>query len=323
MSVRLRDEALKYVIWISDEASRQFKEEGVPLGVTAFPRDSDGGRQRTLPICQTGYELETMTNITEPTGFLSMVHGPCGANPSCTLNSCTCEKKCNPTMPGTLIDAEGKFDRFERGEDGKYVINETTNLSDLKEGKYKPQHDMLMYYMTSYLKYAGTGGIAGFAIVGDDKETGGSCEVLIDGFTEGADYGYDYILTARYLSTFQKQPDSDMYIDAEGNYNMTGPEGGFASICNKNYAEIVNSIMTDAIGRVASHNLKGYPISSTIRVALKYPGDDAATLLTRGASKNGWQYDASQNAITLSGVEGAESKSYLAISYVLWKLNEG
>lgn len=324
-SVRLRDEALKYVIWISDEASRQFKEEGVPLGVPAFPRGSgDGGRQRTLPICQTGYELETMTNITEPTGFLSMVHGPCGAaNPNCSLYACTCEKKCNPTMPGTLIDADRKFADFERGEDGKYAINETTNLSDLKEGKYKPQHDMLMYYMTSYLKYAGTGGIAGFAIVGDDKETGGSCEVLIDGFTEGADYGYDYILTARYLSTFQKHPDTDMYIDAEGNYNMTGPEGGFASICNKNYAEIVNSIMTDAIGRVASHNLKGYPISSTIRVALKNPGDDAAILLTRGASSNGWQYDASQNAITLSGVEKAESKSYLAISYVLWKFNAG
>lgn len=308
MSVRLRDEALKYVIWISDENSRQFKEQ---KGITLDPQKHVTW-QHALVNCNTGYKLETMPDITDPTGFLSMVHGKCGSAPGCTSNTCTCVHECNPTMPTN-----------ERDSSGAYEINETTNLSDLKTGKYKPQHDMLMYYMTSYLKYAGTGGIAGFAIVGDDKETGGSCEVLIGGDVEGADYGYDYILTARYLSTFQKQPDSDMYIDAEGNYNMTGPEGGFASICNKNYAEIVNSIMTDAIGRVASHNLKGYPISSTIRVALKNPGDDAAKLLTRGASKNGWQYDASQNAITLSGVEGAESKSYLAISYVLWKFNAG
>lgn len=324
-SITLRDEALKYIIWISDENSRQFKESMEVVKDNGQPRKEDG-IQRPFFVCRTGYELydNGSVDITNPNGVFNMIHGACqinqhdNANCTTTLaNKCECEASaCNATMPVNYRHED---------TDGKLDINETSMLSDIatiESGKYKPQHDMLMYYMTSYLKYAGKGGIAGFAIVGDDAGSDGSCKELIEGTTDGADYGYDYILTARYLSTFQKYSDTNMYINEQGNYNMSGQEGGFASICNSNYSEIVNNIMTDAIGRVASHNLKGFPISSTIRVALVNPGDDEATLLERGASVNGWQYNALQNSITLSGVT-ASSDAYLAISYVLWKVNEG
>ena len=324
-SITLRDEALKYIIWISDENSRQFKEKVSVVKDPGQPRKMED-IQRPLFVCRTGYELldNGSLDITNPNGILNMIYGPCqintNGNANCTDTAeqkCVCEAgACNPTMPENKRNADN---------DNKLDINETTQLSDistLADGAYKPQYEMLMYYMTSYLKYAGKGGIAGFALVGDDFGSDGSCKELIEGKTDGADYGYDYILTARYLSTFQKYSDTDTYINADGNYNMSGQEGGFASICNTNYSEIVNNIMTDAIGRVASHNLKGYPISSTIRVALVNPGDEEATLLERGAATNGWQYNSAQNSITLSGVT-ASSDAYLAISYVLWKVNEG
>lgn len=318
-TVKLRDEALKYIIWISDETSRQFKENSTVVTDNGQQR-SNKPLQRKLSVCYDGYALTDGSgsgslDITNPNGFLSMFHGAC--NPSTDPTPVCRNSACNPQMPENV--------RVSDDPDAKLYINEASVLSEipnytLADGStpYRPQYDMLMYYMTSYLKYAGKGGIAGFAIVGDDKKTGGQCDQLIEGQTTGADYGYDYILTARYLSTFQKYSNG-MYIDIEGNYNMSGSEGSFASICNGEYTEIVNNIMSDAIGRVASHNLKGYPISSTIRVALKNPSDDEAQLLERGRD---WQYDAANNSITLSNVS-ASSDSYLAISYVLWKEDLG
>ena len=44
--------------------------------------------------------------------------------------------------------------------------------------------------------------------------------------------------------------------------------------------------------------------------------------LTRGAASDGWSYDASQNAIVFSGAN-IKKDDYIAISYVLWRINKG
>ncbi|MCL2326530.1 MAG: hypothetical protein FWC40_08570, partial [Proteobacteria bacterium] len=102
----------------------------------------------------------------------------------------------------------------------------------------------------------------------------------------------------------------------------TGKGGGYASICNPQFDQIVSSIVEDAVGRVGSHPLKGYPISSTIRVSMNTQAD--VIELTRGATTNGWRYDASQNAIVFSGLNPAPNATdYIAIAYVIWTKDEG
>ena len=81
----------------------------------------------------------------------------------------------------------------------------------------------------------------------------------------------------------------------------------------------VDAIFQDVLGRLSRHGLEGYPVASTIRVAIVKQGSDTATELTRGKD---WSYDASQNTITFSYTNG-ESTDKIAISYVLWQKTEG
>ena len=197
-------------------------------------------------------------------------------------------------------------------EELKAKANEFKANGDDKVERY---YNMLMYYIQQYNKFAGSGGIAAFALVGDvGKEKNGACtELGADaGATEGANYGLSYIHLARYLGA----------LDDEGTFK--GKSGGFGSICNTNYETTVNAIFEDVQGRVASHPLRGYPISSTIRVAIAHNG--SVTELVRKKKKNGWNYDASQNAIVFTGMNefGADLSEYeVAISYVIWKKNAG
>ena len=206
---------------------------------------------------------------------------------------------------------------------------------------------MLSYYMQQYRKYAGTQSIVAFSLVGDaGLSNGGFCRVLAicpDGKCEekhedgsclkcgpedkdwnyndgsaktGANHGLSYIHLARFLST--------VYNDENGVQKDDGKEGGYGSICNSNYDISVNSIFEDVVGRVAAHPLKGYPVASTIRVAAIINGK--AVELKRGDSRQGWRYDASQNAIIFMFGNGAKkptAKDAIAISYVVWKVAEG
>lgn len=283
----LREDALKYIIFVSDEESRQFKERqqiisGIKWGIQ-HPGD------RTLRTCATGFKLKGEGSSESP---YAMYKGALPLDATVEI--------CNPIIT----------DHYETAEKQSFRINESTTLADVKE-QAPEYYRMLDYYMREFQKYAGTGGVAAFALVGDLKELDGYCEPLGDdpAATEGSDYGLSYIHAARFLS----------YDDGKGK------EGGYASICNTNYEQVVSSILEDAIGRVASHPLKGYPISSTIRVAVKCPNMEAKELI-RGAKQDGWNYDASQNAIVFSNLyEQVQDKSACSISiaFVIWTVNVG
>ncbi len=330
-NITLRDNALKYIIWITDENSRQFKELPRATKNIGFAYTPSNKYYPALPICRSGYEI-TGPELTEvATNPFKQAFGRCfydeeaeesipdytdpDNNTQVTVSDCytddtlSTQKACQPYYTDRSTD------------EGKKAITESTKLPELAD-KYKATYNIISYYLASYVQYAGTGGIAGFAIVGDDKSNGGACEELKGNSAMGANYGYDYILTARYLGALEKNGEG-LYIDSKGNYNFSGKEGGYGSICNSDYEGTVTALLDDAIGRVAAHNLIGYPISSTITVSIKNPTSDNATTLYRNESSNGWSYDASQNAIILSNVARATEKSYLAIAYVIWKKNLG
>ena len=294
----LRENALKYIIWVSDEESRQFKEDADATGSLLSKSDAH------LYGCRTGYKLN---GATMKTGRFE------GS-----------EAECNPSMVKML---QGKMDAG--------ALTYDMSLEDIKASA--PDYGaMLEYYINIYRRYAGESDVTGFALVGDiGAKNGGMCPTLkickgrcldkdgkddesktgkegigcfsCEGEYEdssqaviGADYGLSYIHMARFLSKDK--------------------EGGFASICNDKYTRSIDSIFEDVAGRVASHPLKGYPIASTIRVAVKSGGK--VKELTRGAASDGWSYDASQNAIVFSGAN-IKKDDYITISYVLWKKNEG
>lgn len=283
----LREGALKYIIWVSDEESRQFKEDR-KIGEVYSKIHTNIPTQRYLKTCLSGYRLDGAGTVEDP---YSMYQGalPIDADLS----------HCNPRIEDHYSDP---------GVRKNYKINENTKLADIKE-QSPNYYRMLDYQLKEYRKYAGSGGVAAFALVGDNKALNGFCEELGTdaGASEGADYGLSYIHAARFLS----------YEDGKGK------EGGYASICNTNYEQVVNSILEDAIGRVASHPLKGYPISSTIRVAVSCPNKEAFEL-KRGADKDGWNYDASQNAIVFSNLALGDTKDCnISIAFVIWTENKG
>lgn len=318
----LRDDALKYILWVSDEESRQFKEKTKIQKLTGMST-----------VCSTGYKLNKDEN-----GTYSMAHGPLAKQTAYAQDE-TSTDDCNPSLE----------ENYNKAIDSGTLTSDST-LDQIKEADAE-YYDMLMYYIGEYRKFAGKGGIAGFALVGDaGVKQGGACKTLAtctgtccldasctqteenvtnkagcydcqvpDGASggwntedaaavDGANYGLSYIHLARYLSTFTDDGKND------------GKEGGFGSICNTQYETTISSIVQDVTGRIASHPLKGYPISSTIKVAVSKK--NSATVLTRGATTNGWSYDASQNAIIFSGIT-ADSTDRIAISYVIWSENKG
>ena len=294
----LRENALKYIIWVSDEESRQFKEDENETGSLLSKYDN------LLYGCRTGYKL---SNGTMKTGHF-------GGS----------EAECNPSMAKTL---ESKI--------ASDALTSDMSLEDIKASAPE-YYAMLDYYLNIYRRYAGENDVTGFALVGDvGVKNGGICTPLKfckgkcidkDGNQDltsngqhgigcfqcegeykdsavaiiGAEYGLSYIHMARFLSNKK--------------------EGGFASICNPNLESSIHTIFEDVAGRVAAHPLKGYPIASTIRVAVKSDGETKE--LTRGASTDGWFYDASQNAIIFNGVN-IKKEDYIAISYTIWKKTVG
>ena len=318
-SITTRDEALKYIIWVSDEESRQFKEG----------RDKDNKLLKraaeTVYGCYTGYKLDYTANGQNYDYTMRRGHLNAGENDESSI--------CNAPMKDELANliAQEK-------------LTEDMSLEDIKKAAPEYYH-MLMYYMNEYRKFAGKGGVAAWAIVGDaGLAAGKACKNLsvCDGkccrdaecsqpetgtglvgcfscegswrddpiATVGANYGLSYIHAARFLSTLTDDGKND------------GKEGGFSSICNDNLETTITDIYNDVAGRVASHPLKGYPISSTIRVAYYKKNTKKLYTLTRGAAEFGWSYDASQNAVLLLGIP-AEDKpdpdDPLVISYVIWE----
>ncbi len=286
----LRDDALKYIIWVSDEESRQFKE----------PVDGDKLIVNDLSIvgCLTGYKLsggdvedETSFDFANP-DLQQLVYSMRTGAISLTADT---DDVCNPTLK----------DVYKQKDNGTYTLTEDMTLDEIRTVSHE-FYNMLMYYIKQYHKYAGSAGIAGFALVGDaGKANGGFCDQLgnTSSSTTGANYGLSYILMAKYLSKLTDDGKND------------GKGGGYASICSTNYSDTVDSIFQDVLGRLSKHGLQGYPVASTIRVAIVKQGNDVAEELTRGKD---WSYDASQNTITFSYSKG-EASDKIAISYVLWE----
>lgn len=291
-SCALRDDALRYFIWVSDEESRQFKEpiDTKADGTTSLLSDIT----TELVGCKTGYKLGVTDNNDGDTIDLNqfvfeMARGMWTKQPTQD------ETACNPSMREKLLNLEAS------GED-----LEEMSLAKLKEN-LPEYYNMLMYYIQEYKKYEGKGGVAGFALVGDvGKDKGGACQELKNSgdAKEGANYGLSYIHMAKYLS----QLTSDGKNDGKG--------GGYASICSTDYSATVNAIFEDVAGRLSRHGLKGYPISSTIRVAIVQNG--VSKELQRGKD---WSYDASQNTITFK--YKANSTDQIAIAYVVWSPLQG
>lgn len=283
-----RKDALTYVIWVSDEESRQFKE---PVSGDAEALISNS--KENLVGCLTGYKLEHGDGYVDGSTNLSeLVYNMATGAWKDGINTVA---DCNPSMRAKVLDLIDK---------GELTMN--SSLEDIHQ-KAPEYYDMLMYYIKSFRDLT-NGNIAAFALVGDEGiERGGKCKEL--GNTadakEGANYGLSYIHAARFLSA----------LTADGKND--GKEGGSGSICNTDYQATVDEIFNDVSGRLSNHILKGYPISSTIVVAVHTAG--GAKELVRGQD---WSYDASQNAITFTGVN-ASAEDTIAISYVLWKKNQG
>ncbi len=318
------NKALKYIIWVSDEESRQFKEN-------CEYSTSDLSKA----VCKTGYKLE---NGKMRTGSLKSDDGEASS-------------VCNPSIASMLVPSvETNF--ADAQADSSKVLFQDMSLNEIR-AFYPDYYNMLRYYLNEYHKFAGEGGITGFALVGDSgNQHGGACKHLqvCDGLCfadaqalaennatkstgqvgcfeclpeteggpswrddsaafEGANYGLSYIHLARFLGT---------KISEEGGKIVTeGKEGGFASICNTSFDVSVDAIFEDVAGRVAfKQPLEGYPISSTIRVGAKKDG--MAFELERGADINGWTYDASQNAVIFTTLQ-VDKDSDIVISYDLWQ----
>lgn len=304
----LRPDALRYIIWVSDEESRQVKE----------PVDGDvvSTNDSMLYGCKTGYKLtsvadgESTVDYGNPDLSKLTYNIYTGAYASCDDS---CFKSASSPAPTEVYRSEADCNPSMRESIAQLVadhkLSEETSLEDLHT--IAPQlYDVLMYHIQAYQKYAGERGIAGFALVGDvGLKEGGFCQELGNDSSSvvGANYGLSYILMAKYLSKLTSDGKND------------GKGGGYASICSTNYSDTVNAIFEDVLGRLSQHVLQGYPIASTIRVAIVKKGSETATELVRGKD---WSYDASQNTITFS-YSGGEATDRIAISYVIWAKSEG
>ncbi|MFA5623705.1 MAG: hypothetical protein WC966_01425 [Bradymonadales bacterium] len=310
----LREGAINYIIWVTDEESRQFKEDSVISDAQTTISDPPKGK-----ICRTGYE------ITEENGTFSKASGVCKEEDANQADLCTGEDEQDPelrcaksaSIRADVIDENGNLInenvvnagvKFDETASLDEIINASNadGLSADEKIAYEQYAKFMQYYIQEFQKF----NAVAFALVGDKgKRNGGVCDVLLPNpdATDGADYGLSYMLLARLISS-QK----------EGG----GKEGGFASICSTNYETTVSEIISDAVGRVASHPLKGYPIASTIRVSIERRNGTVIELPQ--SSTKGWQYDPSQNAIILYGVQDeVYSNSALAIAYVIWSTKEG
>jgi len=132
----------------------------------------------------------------------------------------------------------------------------------------------------------------GFAIVGDDGiGNGGACELLDTSdlsAVDGAEPGNTYRQVA----------------------SATG--GASGSICNEDLSGTIEAIIAAAIGVAASYELKGYPISPSIKVAVD--GQEVQRSHT-----DGWNYNPVENAIVFLGPNRPGAESEIAVSYVMWK----
>lgn len=340
-ALTLRYSALKYIIWVSDEESRQFKEQKKLVSTSNNEIMSYIDEKGNGPFyaCLTGKKLEN--------GTLSTAE----------VTPDNLDDVCNPTIHDDL-ENEIALNIQEVTIDPAKKLLQDLSLDELKKNpKLNNYTQMLEYYLNEYSRFAGSGGIAGFAIVGDIGNLyGGICRNLkvckgtcyadamdsighnvtapsgeagcfnckAEGASEkntgwvdspnakiGANYGLSYIHLASFLNSYGKD-------------NHSGALGGYASICNSNFDPIMSNIVDDVSGRVASYTLWGYPISSTIRVSIQPDYSSKFIELTRGANHHGFTYVPSQNAIILNGVSDiSKSLSNLIISYELWGENKG
>ena len=299
------ENTLLYVIWVSDEESRQFKEDPQ----IAKPKDSSNNNpvfsKSEGVICKSGYKLDGGTMRT----------GVGGADLS--------DSECNPSM-------KSKLDQLIK--EGK--LTDDSSMEEI-EAVYPEYANMLKYYIKQYQNHIQNAKeIVGFAFVGDiGREKGGFCKPLAvcsnadctekdtDGSclkcnnwdynnaqaTVGANYGLSYIHMARFLSSY--------YPD---NPDRATKEGGKASICATDYNATVTAIAEDVVGRFGSHKLRGYPVSSSIRVFRVDTTKNTVRELNRNAATDGWAYDASQNAITFKNVKNMAITDSIAITYVIW-----
>ena len=306
VSLSSNENSLLYVVWFSDEESRQFKEEPAVVKPVDSKNNNPAFEHSTGKVCRTGYRLNQGVMRT----------GPGGAN----LKS----NECNPSMKSKLDEL------VQHG-----AIRADSSMEEL-EAVYPEYADMLKYYIKQYHNYAQNREIVGFAFVGDSgRNNGGFCKTLAtckeadctlkdtDGTclecsnwnyndpkaVEGANYGLSYIHMARFLSSYYPEAPS-----------KATAEGGFASICATDYSTTMSSIAADAVGRlegkVGSIHLKGYPIASSIRVYIV--NDGVPKELMKNSGVDGWYYDAAQNAVTLRNVAGLSEKDSIAVSYAIW-----
>ncbi|MBO5754411.1 MAG: VWA domain-containing protein [Proteobacteria bacterium] len=299
-----RPNALKYIIFVSDEDSRQFKEDAI-----VSPHETH------LNGCLTGYKLE----VTDTGDMYSMMTGVYAEG-----------KNCNPS----LKDYKERLSEWLKNNNSTSTL-ENMSLVEIKAA-YPEYYDMLSYYMEQYRKYGGTQSVAAFALVGDAGSKNGTgfcrplatcsetdCTKYSDNVcikcgenddkwnyhdaqaTDGADFGLSYIHLARFLST--------VYRDENGIIRTDGKEGGYASICNNDYDISVDSIFTDLTSRISPITLKGYPIPTTIHVAIIQNGK--AVEIKRDT---GWRYDAIENAVILNDIKNVSDNAKLAVSYNIW-----
>ena len=300
---QMRPNALKYIIFVSDEDSRQFKEDAIISPHTTH-----------LNGCLTGYKLE----VTDTEDIYSMITGTYANGMACNPSLKDYKKRLSAVL-----------------KDGETL--ESMSLDSIRKG-YPEYYHMLAYYMEQYRKYAGSQSVAAFALVGDaGLANAGACKPLATctmddcvrysgdtciqcgenddkwntndtTATDGAEHGLSYIHLARFLST--------VYRDENGIMQTDGKEGGYASICSSNYAISVNSIFEDLTSRTSPIPLKGYPIPSTLRVAIIQDGK--AVELNRDNAQNGWRYDALQNAVIVTGAQNIKDGANIALSYNIW-----
>jgi len=130
-----------------------------------------------------------------------------------------------------------------------------------------------------------------YAIVGDDGiNAGGACELLDttdQSAVDGAEPGRTYREVANELG------------------------GATASICNEDLSTTIEAIIRDALNVASSYELSGYPISSSIRVAVD------GELVDRSRT-NGWNYDWNNNAIVFFGDALPTAQSEISVAYLLW-----
>jgi hypothetical protein len=129
----------------------------------------------------------------------------------------------------------------------------------------------------------------GYAIVGDQlKEKGGICSQLDSSPSaiEGAQYGQSYLQVASAL------------------------DGGSGSICAPDLQPTIDAMIKEIIGVASVYELDGYPIASSIRVAID--GE-----IKERSNTKGWDYDPKNNTITFYGTPFTEA-STIVVSYLMW-----